>query len=156
MKTIIIVVSAAAMIVAYLIFHGNENRSDESNHSPEGIRFEHLNWDEALAMAQKEKKLVFLDAYASWCGPCKMLKNKTFPDEKVGAFFNQHFVSIAVDMEKGEGPLLARHFEVSAYPTLIITDPQGNLITEARGFMPPRDLLAFGKYGVQKAGKYNP
>ncbi|NJN28688.1 MAG: DUF255 domain-containing protein [Cyclobacteriaceae bacterium] len=49
-----------------------------------GIVFYAGNWEEALALAQQENKLIFLNISASWCGPCKLLKNKTFPDTEVG------------------------------------------------------------------------
>ncbi len=51
-----------------------------------GIEFHVGTWQEALELAKKDNKLIFLDISASWCEPCKLLKKNTFPDEKVGAF----------------------------------------------------------------------
>jgi thiol:disulfide interchange protein len=118
-----------------------------------GIAFVNPSWQEALVKAKDENKLVFLDAYASWCGPCKMLKKQTFPDKAAGDFFNEHFISVAIDMEKGDGPGLAEKYRVSAYPTLIITDADGNPITYTKGFMGPKDLIAFGKDALIRSGK---
>ena len=54
----------------------------------QGIEFEHLSWAEALEKAQSENKLIFMDAYTVWCGPCKMMAKQTFPDPEAGLFFN--------------------------------------------------------------------
>lgn len=59
----------------------------------QGMVFETGNWDSILKKAKKEKKLIYLDAYTTWCGPCKMMKKNIFPDEAVGKFYNQHFVN---------------------------------------------------------------
>lgn len=90
---------------------------------PEGSLFK-----DAIATAQKENKMVFLDCYTSWCGPCKALAAKVFPTKEVGDYMNPRFVCIKIDMEKGEGPELNRKFEVSAYPTMIIFNKDGGEI----------------------------
>ncbi|MEG0517495.1 MAG: thioredoxin domain-containing protein [Bacteroidales bacterium] len=95
---------------------------------PIGTSFEHGTLSEALAKAAKNKKgpkLVFLDCYTTWCGPCKNMSEKIFPMEKVGTFFNANFVNIKIDMEKGEGPELAKKFSVKAYPTFLILSADG-------------------------------
>ncbi|HMZ23915.1 MAG TPA: DUF255 domain-containing protein, partial [Saprospiraceae bacterium] len=70
----------------------------------QGMTFETGNWASILKKAKKEKKLIYLDAYTSWCGPCKMMKKNVFPDAAVGEYFNANFVNAQIDMEKGEGP----------------------------------------------------
>lgn len=87
---------------------------------PEGSKFQ-----EAVDKAKKEGKLVFLDCYTSWCGPCKMMTRNVFPTEEVGKFMNPSYVSIKIDMEKGEGPELMKKFGVSAFPTFIIFNGDG-------------------------------
>lgn len=113
-----------------------------------GIIFIEDDWEKALAAAKKEHKQIFLDAYATWCGPCKLLKKQTFPDAAVGDFFNKNFINIAVNMEKGVGPELLQKYGVTAYPTLIITDENGNMVTYTRGYMEAKQLLSFGKHGL--------
>jgi thioredoxin 1 len=113
-----------------------------------GIKFIEENWSKALTEAKKQKKLIFLDAYTSWCGPCKMLKRNTFPNKAAGEYFNKNFINIALDMEKGDGPAIAEKFQVTAYPTLIITDADGKMITYTRGYVEAAQLIEFGKYGM--------
>ena len=93
-----------------------------------GIQFEEGTFAEALAKAKQTNKLVFMDCYTSWCGPCKMMSSKVFTQNEVGDYFNQNFVSIKVDMEKGEGIELAKKYKVSAYPTMLVLDAEGNVI----------------------------
>ena len=81
---------------------------------------------DAVAKAKAEGKMVFLDCYTSWCGPCKMMATKMFPTKEAGDFMNPKFVSIKIDMEKGEGPELTERLKVYAFPTFIIFDGEGN------------------------------
>lgn len=119
----------------------------------EGLQFVASNWNTALAEAKKQNKLIFLDAYASWCGPCKLLKKNTFPDKVAGEYFNKNFINVAIDMEKADGPALAQKYGVNAYPTLIITDADGKMITYTQGYIDAKQLVDFGKYGVSQSKK---
>lgn len=110
-----------------------------------GIQFFEGRWKDALAKAKKENKLVFLDAYASWCGPCKLMQARTFPDKKLGDFFNKKFVSVKMDMEKGEGPALADVYPLDAYPTLFFLDANGRVVKKVIGLHSPDELLAVAR-----------
>ncbi|MBA2561653.1 MAG: thioredoxin family protein, partial [Chitinophagaceae bacterium] len=107
-------------------------------------------WKKALQQAKEQSKLIFLDAYTSWCGPCKLLKRNTFPDKNAGDFFNKNFINVAVDMEKGYGPALAQQYGVNAYPSLIIADAEGGIVVYTRGYINPKQLIEFGKYGLSR------
>ena len=107
----------------------------------EGIVFASGSLNDALAQAKTEGKMVFVDCYTSWCGPCKMLAKQTFPDKSVGNFFNPRFVSLQIDMEKGEGVELAKRWGVDAYPTMIVLDADGNVKGRIVGFLRPQQIL---------------
>ena len=87
-----------------------------------GVDFRHLTFDEALAKAKAEKKLVFVDCYTTWCGPCKMMTTKIFPMKEAGEFFNPRFVCVKFDMEQGEGKELKNKLGVRAYPSFFINN----------------------------------
>lgn len=89
----------------------------------QGVKFETLTFSEAKSKASKEGKILFVDCYTTWCGPCKMLSKNIFPNDTVGTFFNKHFVNLKIDMEKGEGTELGKKFGVTSYPTLLFINP---------------------------------
>ena len=91
-----------------------------------GISFEQTKeWKKIVKKAKKEKKLIFVDCYTSWCGPCKMLAKDVFTQQAVGDYFNQHFVNVKFDMEKdADGVKLKNQFAVKAFPTLVFVDPK--------------------------------
>jgi thiol-disulfide isomerase/thioredoxin len=97
------------------------------------IAFENKPFDEVLEMAGKAGKLVFMDAYASWCGPCKWMSANIFTNDSVADFFNSHFICIKMDMEKGEGINLSQIYQVRAYPTLLFINASGNMVHKRVG-----------------------
>ena len=114
----------------------------QSASSSQGIAFEHGTFQETLDKAKEENKLVFMDCHAVWCGPCKILASKVFPQKEVGDVFNAEFVSIKMDMEKGEGPALATQFEIRSLPTLLFIDPtSGDVLRKVVGGIDAQGLL---------------
>jgi thiol:disulfide interchange protein len=100
---------------------------------------------EAQQLAKKQKKLIFMDAYTTWCGPCKMLKAQTFHNDLVADYYNANFINLAVDMEKGEGPMLSQTYAVRAYPTLLFINSKGEKVHQGMGFMQYDQFLSLGK-----------
>lgn len=85
---------------------------------------------------KQKNKLVFIDFYTDWCGPCRKMSKEVFPQKQVGDFFNARFVCIKLNAEK-EGKALAQQFNIKAYPTFIIADQQGNAkVTITGAFLP--------------------
>ena len=85
-------------------------------------------WSEILAMAKAQNKMVFLDAYTSWCGPCKWMAANMFTNDTIADFYNSKFICAHFDMEKGEGLQLARQYQVKAYPTLLFIGKEGEMV----------------------------
>lgn len=117
----------------------------------EGIEFFHGTWEQALQKSAEKKKPIFLDVYATWCGPCKMLMGITFPDKKVGEYFNAHFINVEIDGESNEGEDLAERYGIRGYPSLFVIDAKGKVITGTAGFHTPSALIDFGKTAVSKS-----
>lgn len=119
----------------------------------QGIPFVQKTWAETLQLAKTEKKLIFVDAYASWCGPCKKMDALTFTHQAVTKFFSQHFISFKIDMEKGEGPELNKFLKVSAFPTLYFVSPDQEIVHKTTGFQEANKLINEAKKAMEK---YNP
>ncbi len=96
---------------------------------PEGTTLE-----QAAVKAQAENKLIFLDCYTTWCGPCKKMVRETFPQESVGAYMNAKFVNLKIDMESAYGAPLAKKLQVQAYPTFVIFTANAEEINRILGY----------------------
>lgn len=83
--------------------------------------FRHISFEEAVKQAKAEKRLLFVDFYTDWCGPCRKMAQEVFPQKKVGDFFNEQFVCIKLNAEK-EGKELAKRYSVKVYPTFLVID----------------------------------
>lgn len=148
---------SGALLTVFL-FHtlaqagGPDIHRNEGNENA-GINFLENQWDTAMQKAAAEHKYIFLDAYATWCGPCKLLKRTSFKDKDVAAFFNEHFINVSMDVEKGKGPELASKWRILGIPTLIVFDATGQPVLQSTGYLKAEDLLAFGKQALQKNSK---
>ncbi|MFK7906540.1 MAG: DUF255 domain-containing protein [Chitinophagales bacterium] len=120
----------------------------------EGINFFEGSWEEALAEAQKTNKPIFLDAYASWCKPCKMMIKEVFPQASVGNYFNENYVSIKIDMEKGEGPEIAKKYGVKVFPTFFFINPQGEALHKSAGYQVPDKFVQLAKDAKDENKQY--
>ena len=115
-----------------------------------GIQFAKVSFDEAKSLADQEDKLIFMDGYAVWCGPCRYMAANVFTDPEVGELFNRSFVNLKMDMEKGEGPRLARVYRLTAYPTLFILDSEGQVLEKKVGGMNTAQFKAWAKKAIQR------
>ncbi|RME94118.1 MAG: DUF255 domain-containing protein, partial [Bacteroidetes bacterium] len=117
----------------------------------QGIDFFEESFEEAKAEAASQDKLIFVDAYAVWCGPCKRMAAKVFPDEKVGAFFNRHFISLKIDMEAAENEAFRRDYPVAAYPTLFFLNADGTIVQQVKGALDAEKLIRAAQQALAAA-----
>ena len=83
------------------------------------IAFAKTSLSELLQTAEKSNKLIFVDAYTTWCGPCKWMAANVFKNSEAIEFYDKNFLSIKLDMEKGEGLNFAKKYGIEAYPTYV-------------------------------------
>ncbi len=108
-------------------------------HASTEAPFQDLTFEEACAKARDSERLVFIDFYTTWCGPCKKLDAVTWKDATVIDWLDKHTVALKVDAEKQVK--LARRFKVRAYPSLLFINPSGELKGSILGFRKPQDFL---------------
>ena len=109
-----------------------------------GINFSNNSLEEAKIRAEKENKLIFIDAYADWCGPCKWMTANTFTDSDVGEYFEANFISIQIDMESEIGIEFDTEYYVDAYPTLLFLNSKGEVVKRYSGALDPIEFLGLG------------
>ncbi|MBL0046884.1 MAG: thioredoxin family protein [Bacteroidetes bacterium] len=109
------------------------------------IPFQKGTLKDALQLAATEKKMVFVDAYTTWCGPCKWMAKNVFTDEKVIQFYEANFICLKLDMEKGEGIEFAKKYDIHAYPTFVFLNSGGTKIHQACGSKEAADFIIDGK-----------
>jgi thiol:disulfide interchange protein len=69
-------------------------------HEGKGIQWTTgLSWEQIKQKAKSENKYIFMDCYATWCGPCKSMDKEIYPDEKVGEIVNEKFIAVKVQMD---------------------------------------------------------
>lgn len=125
-----------------------EERLNTFTHTS-GIAFTDIPFAEALKKAGEMDKLIFLDCYTSWCGPCKMMSAQVFSQKTVGDFFNRNFINLKIDMEKGEGKGLADRYEVKAFPTMMLLDKEGRVVYKIMGGSDTGTFMKKIQRGVQ-------
>lgn len=120
----------------------------------QGIKFEEGTWAEVVAKAKAENKPIFVDLYATWCGPCKVMAKNVFTDNNVGNKFNASFVNYKIDAEKGEGITLAKKYNIKGYPTFIFVDPTNEKeVYRVMGAMTATEFNAEADKALEKAKK---
>lgn len=119
----------------------------------QGIEFFHGTWKDALAKAKAEDKLLFVDAFAKWCGPCKAMAKNVFTQQKVGDYFNANFINLKLDMEEADGVTFGHKYPVSAYPTLFFLDGEGKVVKIIKGGQQAEGLISLGEDALKKNDK---
>jgi thioredoxin-related protein len=89
------------------------------------VNFENISMKEALAKAQKEHKKVFIDVYASWCGPCKIMDREVFSQKEVGERMAKEYIALKIDREKDPRRKSLTNYYIKGYPTMLILDSTG-------------------------------
>lgn len=138
--------------VCFLNINATVPEPPAENPASKGIEFFNGTWTEALEKSKKEGKPIFADIYAVWCGPCKMMSRYVFTNEEVGQYYNENFICLKVDAEKGEGPAVARKYSVRAYPTLLFVGGDGKIITRTEGARSSEQFIKLGQAVTKQAG----
>lgn len=111
--------------------------------SAKGIHFFKGTWAETIAKAKAEKKLIFIDFYTQWCGPCMNMAEGVFSLPTVGYFYNSNFINAKIDAEVGEGKMLAEKFQIGNFPTYLFIDPNTGEAVHRSGSSQTEDIFIF-------------
>jgi len=116
-----------------------------------GISFFHGSWEEAISKAKSEKKLIFIDFYTKWCGPCKAMADEVFVTKQIGDFYNNNFINVKIDAETSTGAPIAKNYKVAVYPTFVFVDPQSlEMVHYSTGRQEEEIFLHTGESSLKK------
>ena len=141
--------SVLLVILAFISCTSFISSDDSVSDQNEGIVFEH-DLQKAIEKAKETGKPIFIDVYATWCGPCKWMAAKSFTQKSVGDFYNENFVNVKLDGEKGQGLSFAQEFKVRAYPSLFFITHEGRVIEKIEGALDGGELLKVGSKVLNK------
>ena len=133
----------------------------------QGIQFEHgTTWDKVLAKAKAEKKYIFVDAFATWCGPCKYMAAKVFTQEQVGDVYNSTFINVKAQMDTSakdneevkkwyaDAHKMGKDYKINVYPTFLFFSPEGKLVHRVVGSMEADKFSSKAKSVMNVEGQY--
>jgi thioredoxin 1 len=144
MKKIVVGILLVGLTITGFAFSNRtiDERTEVLAKDGNGIQFQNLSLEEAKKLAKESNKLIFIDVYAAWCGPCKMMARGPFQEEKVGKVFNEKFINLKIDAEKdADGQFVSRSYGVRAYPTLLFINGDGKLVKNIVGYQTADNLL---------------
>ncbi|MCH8853060.1 MAG: thioredoxin family protein [Planctomycetes bacterium] len=110
--------------------------------SADGDIFADLTLEAALAKAGETDKMVVIDFFATWCGPCKQMDKDTWPDEDVVAWVEKHAILIKVDVDKEEA--VAKEFNITAMPTIVFLKADKSEISRFVDAYSATQFVSFG------------
>lgn len=110
------------------------------------VKFYDVSTDELKRLATEQNKLVFIDIYANWCPPCRMMEQQVFSREDVGEFMAQRFVSAKYNIDEGVGKEFAQKYSIESIPTYLIFDLDGKVVGRITGSKTPEDFMVYIKH----------
>ena len=127
-----------------------------------------MTMNEALAAQKKAPKKIFMDVYTNWCGPCKLMDQKTFQNKDVADYVNQNFYAVKFNAEgteevfyndytytnpnykigkrgRNSQHFLASALKITGYPSIVFFDENGGVIAPVTGYRTPQQLELYLK-----------
>ncbi len=163
MKQILFIIILALTAFAFT----TKNTSDAPR--AEATEINWITFEEAIAAQKNDPKKIMMDAYTSWCGPCKLLDKNTFHNADVVKYVNDNYYAVKFNAEGNEtinfrgkkytnprynpakaskrnsSHQLAGFFRVNAYPTILFLDEEANYLAPVKGYKTPKQLELYLK-----------
>ncbi|MCX3267481.1 thioredoxin family protein [Pedobacter agri] len=132
-----------------------------------GINFEKAtSWTKIKEKSKKENKIIFLDAYTTWCIPCKEMAVNVFTKKDVGDFFNENFINIAVQFDKtkkdnnntkswyNDIEYLKKTYKINSYPSYLFFNTKGELVHSISANFNPKQFISDAEKALKPATQY--
>ncbi len=132
-----------------------------------GMQFEHdLSWKQILAKAKAENKYIFMDAFTTWCGPCRYMSENIFPMENVGTYYNKNFINVKVQLDSTakdndyvkswytDGHNIMNDYKIRAFPTYLFFAPDGKVVHRVVGSSDAETFITKGTDALNPEKQY--
>lgn len=132
-----------------------------------GIKFEHWqSWEQVKAKAKAENRYIFMDVFATWCGPCKVMEKEVYPSEKLGTFMNDKFISMKVQANQSkedteeikaryqDSKQILENYHIIGYPSFLFFSPDGKLVNKGIGYKDADILIELSKEALDPEKRY--
>lgn len=156
MRKLIVIIVVCLFVIS--LARGQNNK---------GIKFEEgLTWQQIKAKAQAEKKYIFMDCYATWCGPCKAMDKNVYPSEEVGKYFNDRFIAVKVQMDRtkqdnamvqqwyDDAETIKKQYNIKAFPSFLVFAPDGQIVHRDMGYKDAKALTMLATAAVDTSKQY--
>lgn len=160
----LVILSTSASLRAQLI----EGQTNKVAAQETGINWTTgLSWEQVKQKAKQENKYIFIDAYTTWCGPCKAMDKYVYPNDTVASFFNEKFISVKAQMDVtdkddqrirdwyDDATTIRTEYVVEAYPSFIFLSPEGKIVQKEQGYRPVQQFIAIGNDALKPGRTYN-
>lgn len=135
--------------------------------SEHGTHFEkNLSWNQVLQKAKSERKFIFVDCYATWCAPCKLMDRDVYPSDSVGAFMNSNFISVKMQIDSSkldnaqirsfyaDVAQFKQVYSIKEFPTFLFFSPDGQLVHKGIGYSPTQAFIHLAKDALNPFNQY--
>ena len=106
---------------------------EEALRKAEGVKFSDNSWEQILALAQQEKKGIYVDCYTLVGGERRPLTEIVYRDPEIAALMNDHFINYTVDQKSEEGKRWAENYGLTSPFCQVFLDSTGKLVHLSAG-----------------------